>query len=186
MLIGFTSFSLPILLLKITNMHTSILVDIVAIHSNRNDAASHIKSIAKSTIVLSNSTNSIPFMSTLDDIRHFSKQMTSFELELKSLITTYFLNILTVPGIGIVIVGEIGDINRFHSPEVLVAFAGIDPVVIESGLFKAKQVHISRRDSKYLRTAIYTSTKVACINPNVRNNKFRDKYYKKKSSRQTS
>jgi hypothetical protein len=67
-------------------MHTSTLVDIVAIHSNRNDAASH----KKSTIGSSSSTNSILLMSALDDIHHFSKQMTLFELELKSLITTHF------------------------------------------------------------------------------------------------
>jgi transposase len=47
--------------------------------------------------------------------------------------------------IGVVILGEIGDFNRFEESEQLIAYAGIDPSVYETGQFKADQVHMSKR-----------------------------------------
>jgi len=48
--------------------------------------------------------------------------------------------IQSIPGIGkkiaATIISEIGEINRFNHPKKLVAFAGIDPSVFESGTFK--------------------------------------------------
>ncbi|WP_153246101.1 transposase, partial [Bacillus sp. 220_BSPC] len=48
--------------------------------------------------------------------------------------------IQSIPGIGekiaATIISEIGEIDRFNHPKKLVAFAGIDPSVFESGTFK--------------------------------------------------
>ena len=50
--------------------------------------------------------------------------------------------IMTIPGIGYInggmILGEIGDIHRFSNPNKLLAFAGLDPSVYQSGNFQAK------------------------------------------------
>ena len=50
---------------------------------------------------------------------------------------------MTIPGIGFVngglILGEIGDIHRFSEPKKLLAFAGLDPSVHQSGNFQAKK-----------------------------------------------
>ncbi len=168
---------------RIAKMHINTLIQIVGIQGDRHEAASHIKSIAKSTVGTFSSTTRLLLKNTLGDIAHYESQMKELEREIENLITAYFSNLLTIPGVGPIIaglvVGEIGDVTRFHSPRALVAFAGIDPVVFESGLFKAKKVGISKRGSKYLRTALYTATKVAIINPKIKNNKFRDKYSKK-------
>lgn len=73
--------------------------------------------------------------------------------------------ILTIPGIGPVtgaaILGEIGDIHRFPSVKQLVAYAGIDPTVYESGQFQASQAHMSKRGSPYLRHALWMAAGVA-------------------------
>jgi transposase len=49
--------------------------------------------------------------------------------------------IQTIPGIGekiaATIISEIGEIDRFNDPKKLVAFAGVDPSVFESGKFSA-------------------------------------------------
>ena len=49
--------------------------------------------------------------------------------------------IRSIPGIGekiaATIISEIGEIDRFNHPKKLVAFAGLDPSVFESGKFKA-------------------------------------------------
>lgn len=65
----------------------------------------------------------------------------------------------TIPGIGSVIaatiLGEIGDIQRFDTLKQLVAYAGIDPAVYQSGQFEAAQPHMSKRGSPYLRHALW-------------------------------
>lgn len=74
-------------------------------------------------------------------------------------------NIITsISGIGTItgaiIIAKIGNIQRFESAEKLVAFAGIDPVIKESGKFRSER-SISKRGDPVLRTAIYQSTLVA-------------------------
>lgn len=64
---------------------------------------------------------------------------------------------------GAVILGEIGDINRFEGSNQLVAYAGIDPSVYETGQFKADQAHMSKRGSPYLRQAIWQAATIAAI-----------------------
>jgi transposase len=71
----------------------------------------------------------------------------------------------TIPGIGPVtaaaILGEIGDIQRFETLKQLVAYAGIDPAVYQSGQFEAKQTRMSKRGSPYLRHALWMAATVA-------------------------
>ena len=66
--------------------------------------------------------------------------------------------IMTIPGIGYInggmILGEIGDIHRFSSPNKLLAYAGLDPSVYQSGNFQAKKTRMSKRGSKVLRYAL--------------------------------
>jgi transposase len=170
---------------KIARMHPKTLTSILAIKGNRTVAANTIKNIAKSTIGQKSRSNNFLIKNTLSDISHYSNQMSELEKEIETIVNDHFANILTVPGIGYItaglIIGEIGDINRFASSNALVAYAGLDPIIYESGKFKAKSVSISKRGSKYLRTAIFTSTKVACINPNIKDNKFKQKYLRKLS-----
>ena len=52
------------------------------------------------------------------------------------------------------ILGEIGDIHRFSTPGKLLAFAGLDPTVYQSGNFQAKRTHMSKRGSRVLRYAL--------------------------------
>lgn len=73
--------------------------------------------------------------------------------------------ITTIPGIGpvlgAVILGEIGDISRFSTPAKLVAYAGLDASVKQSGDFNGTQMHMSKRGSPYLRRAIFLAARVA-------------------------
>ena len=55
---------------------------------------------------------------------------------------------------GGMILGEIGDIHRFSTPGKLLAFAGLDPTVYQSGNFQAKRTRISKRGSRILRSAL--------------------------------
>lgn len=66
--------------------------------------------------------------------------------------------IMTIPGIGYInggmILGEIGDIHRFSNPNKLLAFAGLDTSVYQSGNFQSRRTRMSKRDSRVLRYAL--------------------------------
>ena len=63
-----------------------------------------------------------------------------------------------------VIMAEVGSIERFHHPKggatALVAFAGIDPRLNESGISKGR-ARMSKRGSPHLRKAVYWASFVA-------------------------
>ena len=166
---------------KIARMHTDSLVKIIKIKGDRQNAADLIKSLAKSTIGNSSLSNELLITSILEDIKHFKKQIDTIDNHLDQLMDGFeFLT--SIPGIGNVvgatILGEIGDINRFQTPAQLLAFAGLDPSIYESGDLKSNKCRISKRGSKYLRTAIFTATRVACVGK-TRDNQFRRKYDRK-------
>jgi transposase len=68
-------------------------------------------------------------------------------------------HITSIPGVGPVtgaaILAEIGDVQRFETPEQLVAYAGVDAAVYQTGQFEAKEIHMSKRGSPYLRHALW-------------------------------
>ena len=84
--------------------------------------------------------------------------------------------IMTIPGIGYIsggmILGEIGDIHRFSSPNKLLAYAGLDPSVYQSGNFQAKKTRMSKHRSKVLRYALVNAAHNA-----VKNNATLKAYY---------
>jgi len=91
--------------------------------------------------------------------------------------------IQSVPGIGekiaATILSEIGDINQFDNPKKLVAYAGLDPSVFESGKFKASINRITKRGSSRLRQTLYTA--VQCGLAKGRNKKIIDFYERKRN-----
>lgn len=74
----------------------------------------------------------------------------------------------TISGIGNILaaalLGEIGDIRRFRNAKALVAYAGLDPSVIQSGEFTAKKAHLSKRGSTHLRRAVWLAASAATRN----------------------
>ena len=89
------------------------------------------------------------------------------EAALKSLITEFQkieTPLKSIPGIGdvtgAIIVSRIGDIRIFNTPEKLVAFSGLDPVIYQSGKNR-KESRISKRADHLLRCAIYQSALAA-------------------------
>ncbi|WP_096272053.1 IS110 family transposase [Paucisalibacillus globulus] len=73
--------------------------------------------------------------------------------------------IQSIPGIGekiaAMIISEIGEIDLFDNPKKLVAFAGLDPRVYESGRFKGTVNRITKRGSSRLRHALYMAVRSA-------------------------
>lgn len=84
---------------------------------------------------------------------------------LTQLMTQLPQHITSIPGVGVptgaAILSEIGDVHRFESLEKLVAYAGIDASVYQTGEFTATQTHMSKRGSPYLRQALWQAASMA-------------------------
>ena len=53
--------------------------------------------------------------------------------------------------------------NRFESSDKLVAYAGIDATVYQTGQFEAAETHMSKRGSPYLRHALWQAASMAIL-----------------------
>lgn len=108
------------------------------------------------------------FAEMLPHIQHTAGQIENhiFEIAKQNACVWNTVNLLTsIPGIGeysaIVILAEIGDFSRFKKAKQLVAYAGMDPAVKQSGTIAYKHNRISKRGSPYLRKILDTCTHVA-------------------------
>lgn len=103
--------------------------------------------------------------SMIEQLKFLEKQITDTEKEIKKIMDDIDSVIETIPGIGPIngatILGEIGDINKFSSPAKLVAYAGIDASVTQSGEFEGTHNVMSKRGSPYLRKALFSAALVA-------------------------
>jgi transposase len=102
----------------------------------------------------------------LAQLDFLQQQVTQVDAALEQLVATLPDQYLTtIPGVGAVVaatlLGEIGDIQRFPSMEQLVAYAGLDPTVYQSGQFQAAEAHISKRGSPHLRLALWLAAGIA-------------------------
>ena len=101
----------------------------------------------------------------IEQIKYIESQVDDTEYEINDIMAELDSPITSIPGIGkvtgAVILGEIGDITRFDNPAKLVAFAGIDATVRQSGEFEGSANKMSKRGSPYLRRALFQAALVA-------------------------
>lgn len=97
----------------------------------------------------------------IEQISFIQNQVSDVENEIEVLLEKLNSLITTIPGIGSVnaatILGEIGDIKRFSNPSKLVAYAGLDASISQSGEYESTYNHMSKRGSPYLRRALFQS-----------------------------
>lgn len=95
-------------------------------------------------------------------IEQHLKEIESVMIEISNRQEHYLTTITGISDVtACVILGEIGSIERFERPEQLVAFAGLDASVHQSGDFTGSKTRLSKRGSPYLRRAIWQSAFVA-------------------------
>ena len=115
----------------------------------------------------------------IDRMNFLDKQIEALDCQILEYYEKFDCYLHTIPGIGMIaaatILAEIGDINRFNSSSALVAFAGIDPTVRQSGEFSSTHNHMSKRGSPYLRHAIFLAATTCSFHNSPLN-----AYYKKK------
>jgi transposase len=146
------------------------------------EKAEQIKAAAKNSfgIRLGADIFALQIRQLLDQIMLIEDQISVIEAEMETRLSSLNSCITTIPGIGPVlgaaIVSEIGDISAFTSAEKLVAFAGIDPSVVQSGNFEGTRGKMSKRGSPHLRRALWLAAQRAA---NLDGSIFRTFYLKK-------
>lgn len=151
------------------------------------DDAVRLKNLAKNSIGLDNPAIDIQVKCLITQLKLYQEQIKDIDLDIKSLMEIIDSPITSIPGIGYIlgamIISEIGDIKRFSNPSKLLAFAGLDPVIKQSGNFQADQMKISKRGSTYLRYAIYRAAFLIIYNNKTFSNFYLDKRAQGKSHR---
>ena len=131
--------------------------------------AVEIKESAKNTFGISLARNAFAFQikQIIAQIKFIEDQLDELEIEITTLLHQTNNVITSIIGIGdilgAIIIGEIGDISRFESASQLVAYAGLDSSVKQSGDFVGTKTKISKRGSPYLRRAIWLAATVAAF-----------------------
>ena len=151
---------------------THLLSDNSYKHFGR-DKAIQIRDLARNSIGLNSNSVSFELKQTISIIQFIQEQLDDVDKRIKEILKEINFPILTIPGISFKIAGsilaEIGDISRFNSPAKLLAFAGLDPSMYQSGKFFSTHSVMVKRGSKYLRFALMTAARMVCLNDSTFN-----------------
>ena len=145
--------------------------------------AEQLKAAASSSFGITFAKNSFTFQlkALIEQISFIENQVKETESEISNIMRKLDSPITTITGIGNVtgaaIISEIGDISKFDNPRKLVAFAGLDASVTQSGEFEASHNVMSKRGSPYLRKAIFQAALIASFHDPVLS-----VYYQKKKA----
>lgn len=146
---------------RIASMHLTHLKNLLVSNSHghfKKETALELRVLAQKSVGTADRSLSIQITQSIAQIELLDSQIDAVESEMKDIVTSLDSVIMTIPGIGPInggmILGEIGDINRFSKPRKLLAFAGLDPSVYQSGNFIAKKTKMSKRGSYALRYAL--------------------------------
>lgn len=146
---------------RIASMHLTHLKNLLVSNSHghfKKETALELRVLAQKSVGTADRSLSIQITQSIAQIELLDSQLDAVESEMKDIVTSLDSVIMTIPGIGPInggmIIGEIGDINRFSEPRKLLAFAGLDPSVYQSGNFIAKKTKMSKRGSSALRYAL--------------------------------
>ena len=137
-----------------------------------------LKEIARNTIGFSYESDSFEIKSLIEVYETLEEEIISVENEILTHLSKINSHIPTILGIGMVsaatIIAEIEDISRFDSPDKLLAFAGLDPRIYQSGTqsFKGR---MNKKGSVVLRRVLMN-----CAESLLLYNPVFYAYYKKK------
>jgi len=133
------------------------------------EKAKQLKAIARGSFGVSFAKDAFAFQikQLVEQLVFLENQIEELEEQISVLLHQINAVITTISGIGdtlgAIIISEIGDIHRFDSPSKLVAFAGLDVKVNQSGEFTGTKNKISKRGSPYLRRAIWLAASRAAF-----------------------
>lgn len=130
--------------------------------------AIRLRELAKHSIGTDSPALALQIRQAVSQIELFSAQLEQVETEITAIMDSIDSPIVTVPGIGCLngamILSCIGNVQRFSSPAKLLAYAGLDPAVIQSGNFNARSTRMSKRGNSMLRYALINAAHNVVLN----------------------
>ena len=130
------------------------------------ETAIAFRNAARTSIGSNMPAKSLELKHTIKLIQELTSEIDEIENEIKLIMDEINSSILSIPGInyrmGAMIIAEIGDFNRFDSPDKILAYAGFSPSTYQSGQLDGAYSHMEKRGSRYLRYALYNAAKYVC------------------------
>ena len=130
------------------------------------DKAILIRDAARNSIGSYMPAKELELKHTLKLIQELNSEIDEIEYHINEIMAEMDTPILTIPGIsnrmGAMILAEIGDFERFSSPDKILAYAGLSPSTYQSGQLTSSHSHMDKRGSRYLRYALFNATKFVC------------------------
>ena len=130
------------------------------------DKAILIRDAARSSIGSYMPAKELELKHTIRLIQELNSEIDEIEDHINEIMEEMDTPILTIPGIsnrmGAMILAEIGDFERFSSPDKILAYAGLSPSTYQSGQLTSSHSHMEKRGSRYLRYALFNATKFVC------------------------
>ena len=117
-----------------------------------------LKSLAKTSVGIKDTSISLHVVQLIELIELYDKQIKDIVSKISDTVDKMDTKLLSVPGINIIacaiILGETNNFENFSSSKKLLAFAGLDPKIRQSGNFNASSCRMSKKGSPYLRYAL--------------------------------
>ena len=169
---------------KIAKANLTRLTNIIKKASNGNhskEKAIEIRKAARMSIGINSPAVSFRLVQDIKALEFLKEQINEVNEQIKPLLDCLDSPIMSIPGVGIEIgpslIAEIGNIENFANPSKLLAYAGLDPSINQSGTMNSSFSCMSKRGSSYLRDALFLAAFLICQNDET----FR-LYYKKKKN----
>lgn len=130
------------------------------------DKALEIRNAASVSIGSFSEVKSLELQQTISLIEMMEIQIAKVEARINPIVDTLHSPIMTVPGISYrmaaVIIAETENFSNFSRAEQVLAYAGLEPSVYQSGQMTSTHSKMVKRGSRYLRYALFNATKYVC------------------------
>ena len=139
-----------------------------------------LKELAKNTVGYHDKNSDLLISTYVSLINNFNDKIDPIDKQISTIIKELNPRMLSIPGLGELsaasILSEYGDISNFSSPNKMLAFAGLEPSIIESGTLQSNGKMV-KHGSGHLRYSIMnTAMSILRYSPT-----FYDYYLKKRS-----
>ena len=139
-----------------------------------------LKELAKNSVGFHNENTDLLISTYVSIYNDFNNKIDPIEKQISTIIKVLNPRMLTIPGIGEIsaatILSEYGDIKNFSNPNKMLAFAGLDPSINQSGTLESNGKMV-KHGSGHLRHAVMNSAlSILRFSP-----EFYDYYLKKRS-----
>ena len=139
-----------------------------------------LKELAKNSVGYHDNNTDLLISTYLSSYKDFNDKIDPIDKQISIIIKELNPHMLTIPGIGEIsaacILSEYGDINTFSSPNKMLAFAGLEPSIVQSGTITSNGKMVKHGSGHLRYNIMNTSLSILRFSPT-----FYDYYLKKRS-----